>query len=304
MNESQVNPPGGQWRRKLLVHSATQIPLALHEHRLRGAVKIEQGVITQVDVAGKDNEPCEPVSFLNYVTLATGAVEQIGPYRMVCHLNTDREAFAANPEGREGAGAMPLFSGGTVGKQVIALQVTTQESLDATHENRDDLGNRYVWLSMKDRAAYRRVDDWLNEFMALDFETAGIIAEAPDRSSLAKFERSYRHLLDITHPDDPTAPLAFRLLCEAWMGSQYLTKSDLSGYSICAPASLDDWLEPFRRGENQPATVDAVVAMIGDDATKGKARRVLEASETDRFEAVRDFLGWKSATSESKGGAE
>jgi hypothetical protein len=185
--------------------------------------------------------------------------------------------------------------------EAILLRASTSFSVLKDHY----FEGMIVCFSMKNGDAYRNTSEWLKEFMALDFETAKTIAEAPDRSSLADLEGGYRHLLDITHPGDPTAELAFRLLCEAWEAEQIDGVSELSGFAITAPRNLSGWLAPFGSREGQAATSEEVVAMMGDEDLKAKVWAVLNAVDCEaRKNAVLTLLGRIDTRDSVEGGAK
>jgi len=149
----------------------------------------------------------------------------------------------------------------------IVLQVSRTSSVASLSESEESV----VWLSMKDRAAYQRIAEWLPEFLKLDFETAAKIADSAKhgiRTKVAGYEENYAHLLDVILPKRVENLLALRLLCESWLlihwnqGSSFPRRNDLSnalgisvddyrlpaGVRLNSPESLDDWFRPF--GEN------------------------------------------------------
>lgn len=300
MNESVRDQDAGSWIRKAVSVKDTDAFLFLHDRR--GSVEIEGGRIVKADVAGKDEDP---VCFSDYIDLMDGEITVEETYHLVVHPLSSRGDFPTDPDARRD-NLSPLFPLATTGKKVIALQVTTEGCLSLAHLGTQTIaGNQYVWLSMKDRAAYRKVADWLSEFTALDFETANSIASAPDRSSLARFEGVFSHLLDITHPGDPTAPLAFRLLCEAWEAEQVDGVGEPSGFAITAPKIPSDWLAPFVRPDGQVANVQEVVALMDDEDFKGKVKAVLDATDGESTKkAVLTLLGRTDPPPATEGGAE
>lgn len=157
--------------------------------------------------------------------------------------------------------------------KVILLQVS---SVDGGVIEENEIRGDFVWLSMKSRAAYNKVADWLPQFLDLSFEDAVKIVNAPDRAALDPgFQRKHAQLLDITHPGDPTARLGFRLLCEAWLMNNG-KPTTCAGIPITPPGSLDDWLSPFKLGNITPDKV-AVATMMG---------KTLEAQATAVLDAV------------------
>jgi len=308
MNERPSNQNTGIWNRKILVEKESGNPLVLHDHRDCGSVTIADGKIERADVAG--SSPDDPICFRNHVDVPNGDAPPPALYYLVCHMKPSRRDFPGNPDSREGAGITPLFpaeaGAGAGSKKIIALQATTGNSLTGMGKVLEVAGNHYAWLPMNDRTAFRKVDAWLKEFMALDFETAKSIAEAEDRWSLKQeIQEAYEKLLDITHPGDPTAPLAFRLLCDAWHEVHVAGNTELSGFPITAPAILDDWLAPFSpEGTGDPA-IASVVSKMGDGDTKEKVKKVLETATGDPRVHVVAFLGIKEKASEkSEGGAQ
>jgi hypothetical protein len=218
----------------------------------------------------------------------------VSPVRIVAHIGGTREDVTNNLW--DAAQHNP-------GRQAIILEVSSQE---ATSSLSAGIGN-IVWLSMKSRQAYKKVSDWLPQFLDLTFEDAEKIANEPDRAALdPEIQRKYAQLLDITHPGDPAAPLAFRLLCEAWYQVNVAGNTLLSDFPITAPTNLDDWLKPFSpEGDSDPATIESVVAKMGDADTKEKAKKVLETANGEPRANVVAFLGMKGESSEkSEGGAQ
>lgn len=296
MKEHPANQTNGTWTRKILVHQNSNKPLVLHDHRDCGSVTIVD-TITRADVAGETDDP---ISFLDHVANRQPAQSLPELHHLVCHIRPTREGFPMNPDSREGAGITPLFGGEAVGKKVIAIQCTTRDNLGTASEFLTVAGNEYVWLSMNSREAYRKVDLWLPEFMDLDFATAKLIAEATDRGALdPKVERKYAHLLDITHPGDATAELAFRLLCEAVVLCKGEATAKVGGIPITAATQLGQWLDPFSpTGMPEDQRIDAVVSLMGSEASQIAAREVLTAvkANTGVLEAAQAFPGVPAST--------
>lgn len=261
--------------------------LVLRDHRNSGpgAVSIQNGQVTRADVAGVDFLPS---------TISVPEGQECPFVHAVCHLDElDRRAVEFF-EDRVSASERP--------KMVILQASTASGGVGWAHETLD----RIIWLSMKDKAAYGRVREWLPEFMDLDFATAKLIAGAPDRGSLSDtIQRTCPHLLDITHPGDPTALFAFRLHCEAWEEVNVNGNASLSGFPITAPSGLTDWLAPFSPQSNgDRASIESVVAMMGDQETKTKVRAVLSAAEKSPRIPVLDLLGRPNDAPDTEGDAQ
>ena len=282
MNESKY-PNTNHWKRKILF--ANGIPLALHDHRnttnIIGAVTVENGQLLRANVADVDF-----IQQLN--TLDQNPVTN--PEHAIIHITGNRIDFvtACYP-------CNDAYKG-------IILQATTQVSLNESHEATENV----VWLSMADRTAYTKVSEWLSEFLALDFVTAKSIAEAEDRWSLKpEIQKKYEKLLDITHPGDPAATLAFHLLCEAWHEVNVVGNKELSGFPIAAPSNLDDWLAPFSPEKaDDPIRIASVVAKMGDNDTKTKVKNVLDTAKGGQSpkDYVIALLGIEdNSTTQSKG---
>jgi len=267
--------------------------LVLRDHReveaAPGAVTINNAQVSRANVAD--------VNFpgANF----PGQFHKTVQIHVVCHLteNRDNVEFQDPP---------PTSDHEDSPVRLIILQASKgNDSISLTHET---VGDK-VWLSMKSREAYTKVSEWLPQFLNLSFEDAVKIAEAKDRGALApKIQEDYEKLLDITHPGDPTAPLAFRLLCEAWAEVNVKKNTTLSGLPINAPSKLDDWLAPFHPdGDGNPAKIASVVSKMGDAASKGKAEKVLKAAdgEGDLRGEVLAFLGTiKDTATQTEGGAQ
>lgn len=183
-------------------------------------------------------------------------------------------------------------------QQVIVLHVSNVTSLSLPHDSRK---NGFVWLSMKNREAYRMASDWLPEFLKLDFEEATEMAGASIRDDLApEIQRKYPNLLNITHPGDATSKHAFRLLCEAYLLCNGETKKEIEGISIHAPMSLKDWLAPFGAKPEDDNAIDEIAAMIGTGEIQTKVKNVLRAvgeKAQDLKSPINAFLDAASETS-------
>jgi len=198
----------------------------------------------------------------------TQAGDLTSPIRMVAHILGARE---------EVINLLWAAPANNFERQAIILEVSSQEatsSLSAVNGN-------IVWLSMKSRAAYKKVSDWLPQFLALDFETAKTIAVAEERGSLStELQRKFAHLLDITHPGDPTAELAFRLLCEARVACETGGATEQFGITIHPPTGLEAWLVPFSpQGNTDEERIAAVVAVMGSTEAKAAAEMILLAAK-------------------------
>ena len=283
MTESQF-PGTNHWKRKIL--SKDGIAIVLHDHRdtnaIKGAVTLENDVISRANVADCEFSALLAVPAPNPAT---------NPERAVVHIIGNRSGFLA--------AAFP----GADSYQAIILQATTQDSgLGDDHEPAE----KVVWLSMQSRESYKKADKWLPQFLRLSFEDAVKIAKAKDRGTLdPRIQEDYAKLLDITHPGDPTASLAFRLLCEAWTEVNVNQNRKLSGLPITAPKDLTGWLAPFAPdGNDDAAKIASVVSKTGD-ADKTKVRNVLDAANDDPKEQVLAFLGLTQApTARPQGGAQ
>jgi hypothetical protein len=273
------------------VHVAGSCPLLLRDHReveeAPGAVTIENGVVTRANVAD--------VTFPN-AELKEG-ISITDPLHVVCHLTEDRENIQflepAAP-GAENAKAPRL----------VILHVSAGADRVSLPSKADE---RAVWLSMASRTAYAKVDVWLKQFLNLSFEDAEKIAKSPERAVLdPKIQQKYAQLLDITHPGDPAAPLAFHLLCEAWKIKNIDLKDDCEGIPITAPSNLTVWLAPFSpEGNDDPARIASVVSKMGDTDTKDKAKMVLEAANGAPKTHVLAFLGIEGqAPDQAEGGPQ
>jgi len=304
MNERPI-PETNHWIRKIVSATQGQHRLVLHDHRaqLNGSVTLDAATLVRADVAGK---PTDPINFLTLLQGVIPATED-SLWRVVCHINTNRTSFATSPEPL--IPGVPLFPPALTGQKVIALQVATSDSLpDDPTVQHTDAGNDYVWLSMKSREAYKRVSDWLPQLLDLSFDDAVQIANARDRGALPpRIQDAYTKLLDITHPGDPTASLAFRLLCEAWKEVKVTGNTEVSGFPITAPSGLEEWVAPFSPdGSDETAKIASVVSKIGDADTKVRVKDVLEAAKNsgDLESKVLALLGIEiEATAQPEGGA-
>ena len=305
MNEHSVDQNTSTRTRKILVAKSTRKQLVLHDHRDTGSVTVTVDQITRADVAGRDGDP---ISFLDHVTLPSATDKSPELYHLVCHIRTSREGFAKNPENRDNS--IPLFPERMTGKKVIALQATTQDSLTGKGEVLEVLENSYVWLPMNDRSAYRKISDWLPEFLTLTFEQAKELAGFTSRTQATQFEAEFSHFLNIIFPGCIEYRLAFHLLCEAAKvveeentkrkakGEQTSNTAELSGIIIHAPHDLGEWLAPF--GENlTAAAIPKVAGMIGSDPVKTAAGKVLRTvnENGELSQAITDFM--KAAESQN-----
>jgi hypothetical protein len=186
------------------------------------------------------------------------------PVRMVAHIGGTREDVV---------NLLTLHTS-IAPRLAVILEVSSQEAVPLPSIE----STNFVWLSMKSREAYKRVSDWLPQFLDLSFKDAVKIAKATDRTELdPDLQQRYAQLLDITHPGDPSASLAFRLFCEAWtLNNGQTTKHD--GISITPPDSLDRWVTPFKVGTTTSYNT-AVAAMMGTPSLRAKAADVLNAAE-------------------------
>lgn len=223
------------------------------------------------------------------------------PIRCVVHIDTQNVTRAAF----ERALFSPPDPDPT--PNVILLQVS---SVDGGLAEDSMIRSNFIWLSMKDRTAYTKVSHWLPEFLVLDFETAKELAAFTDRNQAAKHEETFRHFLDIILPGDPTALLAFRLLCEARLACGNQDELDMSGLKIKAPKDLAAWLAPFSVHGDDNQKIAEVVAMMGSDTAKKAAQAVFSALEKDEkaLDEAKEFPGvreWDSSSvSSQEGGGE
>lgn len=270
--------------------------LVLRDYRnsAPGAVSIVDGRLTRANVADVDFRESE---------VRIPDVRDSGLFHAVCHIDEDHRDEVDFYE--------PLPEGDRQGEEhskMVAIQVSTAGRVKPAHKVTAEV----VWLSMFDRGAYTRVNEWLPEFMDLDFETAQAIAGAPNRESLSEdVQRRYSHLLDITHPGDPTVELAFRLLCEARLACGEAESSVIGLVEVRAPVALDSWLEPFEpKGKDQSERIAAVVAMMGSEEAKESASAVLDAVQRneDVLVKAKEFPGVSADHGESEdcleGGAQ
>ena len=194
-----------------------------------------------------------------------------------------------------------FFSGNASGKQVIVLHVASGGFVQHVCENTNHSDANFVWLSQKDtHLAYRKVSEWLPEFMKLDFKTAedlARIANESDHGQASAYETDYAHLLDIILPGRIENRLAFRLLCEAYKCKRIDNKNDCEGIEIHAPEGIGQWLAPFGKVEGgddaaKAKAIDEVAGMIGSGEVKKRAKAVLEAGNGtgDLKKAIGEFL--------------
>jgi hypothetical protein len=251
--------------------------VVLHDHRRTaacpGAVTIAEGQVSRANVADRDFPNC---------LVADGPLQQV--VHAICHIDTNRTNIQ--------------FFDPTCAQfpKVIALHVSSTPQSGSDHAS----DNSTVWLSMKDGACYRDSNDWLPEFLSLDFRTAKDlveIAKVGDRSNASEYESEFAHLLDIILPGRVEHSLAFRLLCEAQKCMKIDGKSDCVGIEIHSPEGIDQWLDPFGRkqGTDLVATakaIDEVSSLIGSGTIKNKAKAVLHAvnGSGKLSEAIDDFL--------------
>jgi hypothetical protein len=222
------------------------------------------------------------------------------PIRCVVHIDTQNVTRAAF----ERALFSPPAPDPT--PNVILLQVS---SVDGGLAEDSMIRSNFIWLSMKYRTAYTMVSHWLPEFLTLDFKTAKELAGFTDRNQAAKHEDKFGHFLDIILPGDPTALLAFRLLCEARLACGNQDDLDMSGLKIKAPRDLGAWLAPFSTHGDEDQRIAAVVALMGSASAKKAAKAVFDALERNEnaLEEAKVFPGVSelipSSTPSQEGGA-
>lgn len=259
-------------------------PLYLFDHRFnnprwKGAVTLGRGGVTRGDVA----------NFSGFGALLVPESTVYAKYAII-HDNNPERIYADDDS------------------DLIVLWVSTTPERVGEHKLIPEPSEspKIVQFVMKDGNAYRATSVWLPQFLALDFETAKAIAAATDRWSLhPDIQRDFAHLLDIIHPGDPTAPLAFRLLCEAWEEVNIKGNTSLSDLPITAPENPSDWLAPFVRAEGRPASIEEVVALMVDGDFKGKVKGVLDATDGEAMKkAVLNLLGRADDRTGTEGGAE
>jgi hypothetical protein len=278
------NPPAGdRWKQRVCITTDSTKRIVLHDHS--GGLYLPSNQYDSLKIAD--------VEFKEHFKVSTDVANLV---HVVAHVES-RDVFTT------GVFEPPAEGQTAVSGPLIVLQVSRPESVADASESSD----RIVWLSMKSREAYKKVSDWLKQFLDLSFEDAVKIAKESERAALdPDIQRKYAQLLDITHPGDPAAPLAFRLLCEAWYEKNVAGESELSGFPITAPTILDDWLAPFSADEKvDPASIASVCAKMGDNVTKVKVEQVLNDAKGDPRTHILAFLGIKEqATVQSEGGAQ
>jgi len=179
--------------------------------------------------------------------------------------------------------------------ELIVLCVSTNPSMPDDHRviQSENPPHQIVELMMKDGSSYRSSFPWLTEFLELDFETATKIAVLKVRSEASEYEKEFSHFLDIILPGDPTAELAFRLLCEARVACGSDDEKEMGGLKIYAPKDLAAWLAPFAVSVNGDQKIAAVVAMMGSETAKKAAKAVFDALERNEnaLEEAKVFPG-------------
>jgi hypothetical protein len=247
-------------------------PLYLYDHRYsnanwKGAATISGGKVTRADVA----------DFADLGALSLPLQNDLAKHAII-HADSPEQIYTVDDS------------------ELIVLWVSTTPARAGEHTRipapPDSL--RIVQFVMKDGNAYRKTSDWLPKFLALDFETAKIISEAQDRDSLdVKIQQRFSHFLDITHPGDPTAELAFRLLCEARVTCGSVDEKDRNGLTIHAPKDLAAWLVPFSVHGDDNQKIAEVVAMMGCETAKKAAQAVFAALQKNEnaLELAKAFPG-------------
>lgn len=233
-------------------------------------------------------------SFTNRVRLSSD--DRASLIRMVAHFRAKRADFLNH-----------LFEPAEqIGRSVIVLHVSGQVEVGEPSEATTNV----VWLSMKDHEAYRKIDDWLPQFLSLSFEEAAKIAETADRADLPAAIQKRDALLDITHPGDVTSPSALQYLAEAWLLKHSEQRTDVrEGIEFHAPDQPDDWLTPFQQPGRPAPTVDSVAVKMGKGRSQA-AKRLLDAgtanpNDDDAIrEAAEAFLNPGTDQSRTAGGAQ
>jgi hypothetical protein len=223
INNLEHSDNGGKWIRR--VFAAHNNQLVLHDHT--GGIVLTNNALTSAQIGGD-------VEFKANVALASDDGTSL--IRMVAHIGGTRISVIEH-----------LFvpNGEPVQKKAIILQVSSQSTV-SEHSTASDL---VVWLSMKNRAAYKQVDKWLPEFMSLTFNDAQELVKAGLREKVSSAcEARYPHLLDVILPRTIENRLALRLLCEAWLMTDGKKEMPHGDIVIHAPVSPDDWFEPFVEG--------------------------------------------------------
>lgn len=264
--------PAGSCQRQVFQENKSQRQVVLHDHN--GSIEFQAGSLHSAKVAVEE--------FKDHVTQSKD--DGSSPVYMVAHIFDDRKGVME--------GLFDDCENGTT-RETIILEVSSTGTVD---KKEAPVCGSFVWLSEKSQGAYKRVPDWLPQFLRLDFETAKAIAEATDRGVLSpKVQDDYNHLLDITHPGDPTASLAFRLLCEAWKECRPSDSIELHGMTIHAPTDLPSWLQSFGA-----KNISEVGRRIGHEEIGAKAEKVLRAVDEngDLVGPIEEFLS-ESANSKS-----
>ena len=158
------------------------------------------------------------------------------------------------------------------------------------------VGNDKVVLfsggGMTDDGPYAFIPRGVDESCPLsELELQRICEHARISEDLSSWRSGVRKIFNFM-PD--LAFLAFRLLCEAWKIVNIDNTPDCEGFTIHAPETLADWLQPFDKKPSDPNAIEDVLALIGSEKIKGKAELVLKAvggEENDLKNAVLEFLG-------------
>lgn len=218
--------------------------LLLRDHReveeAPGAVTVEHGAVTRANVAD--------APFPDAMLAGTTPISD--PLHVVCHLTEYRKDVNFLDTTAPGA------------PKLVILQV----SAGADHVPLpSEFDNHAVWLSMASRSAYVEVNAWLSQFLDLSFEDARKLATLQSRSQvtgkLEYLEGKYSNFLNVILPGSVDAPLALRLLCEAWLLTNGASSRDENGIMIHAPQKLDDWLTPFATDDKVPTKEFVIAAM-------------------------------------------
>lgn len=241
MKESQF-PETNHWRRKIL--RVGDIPIVLHDHRaennLQGAVTVERGQVLRANVADAD--------FINHASCCA-LPGKVTVNHIVAHIQ-NRDTFAA-----------ACFPEGLNRRQMIVLQSTTSSSLSDDHAD----AKTFIWLSMKNQEAYKKVEDWIGQFLELSIADAKKIAALQSRSEvsgeLEYLEDKYSKFLNVILPGSIDAPLALHLLCEAWICTNGKESKIESGIMVHAPQNLNSWLRPFAIDDEIPTKQQVVAVM-------------------------------------------
>lgn len=264
INLIPLTPPDDhRWIRQVFCVNTPNRQLVLHDHT-RG-IHMPVGGVHPIQVAA--------VPFTDSIA-NTQDDDLTSPMRMVAHILGAREEvinhlWAAPANNSE--------------RQAIILEVSSQEatsSLSAVNGN-------IVWLSMKSREAYKNVSNWLNQFLDLSFKDARNLAELQSRSQvtgeLEYLEEKYSKFLNVILPGSVDAPLALRLLCEAWLYTSGEESKVESSIMIHAPQNLKDWLEPFAT-DGGTSTKERVIAAME------KSQRVTVLKLFDAVDALESAI--------------